>query len=155
MNHSHKRTAERSIKAQAHSAESRLFSTVRWREYVTIGFTSRFDPFSEPPLLGCNQAVIQPRAITPLHLLFFCPAHHCDLNMPRCLFSVLHRCQVVVLSVQKRTEDTAQAIASPGLASPSLKLTTAAPSAAQGSLEMVDTLCTGACVCKSILVLVP
>ena len=71
---------------------------------------------------------------------FFLCAHRCDSNVPRCLFSVLHRCHVGVLSVRKHAgeEDAARAAASPGLASPSLKLTTPAPSAAPRSLETVQ-----------------
>lgn len=56
-------------------------------------------------------------------------ARKCDLNVPCCLFHALHCCLVGVLRAQKAPERILHRQASPGLASPSLKLTTSAPSA--------------------------
>lgn len=98
--------------------------------------------------------------------LIFFPARHRDLNMPRCLFCALHWCPVGVLSLQKKNERILLTLASPGLASPSLKLTMPAPSARQrrGLCGMVQICaCVRVCVfcehvrviCKCVLVLVP
>lgn len=89
----------------------------------------------------------------------FLSAHRCDLNMPRCLFSALHRCHVGALSLQKHQRILLR-LASPGLASPSLKLTTPAPSARHhrglwGWYTCVCALWTCVCISKCALVFVP
>lgn len=141
--------------------DSVLRSAVWWQNIIWCHYACliKSDLFSVL-FLKRRQTFIQSKAN------FFPPARHCDLNMPRCLFSALHWCHVGVLSLQRTPERILLTLASAGPASPSLKLTMPAPSARQrrGLCGVVQIcVCVRVCVfcervrviCKCALVLVP